>query len=266
MRITTIATYFLLLTILGCGDALDYTLFKTKLPSDASGLTAKHLERLQMLPTQDEFKIAVIADTHNYYNDLETIIELINLRTDISFVIVLGDITNIGLMDEFLRFHDIMKRLYVPYLTVIGNHDSLTKGKEIYSDMFGQFNYSFDYSGNRFVMLNSNELDFPYEAPDLNWLQSQLQGSGQYDNIIVFAHTPPNQYVSADRVIVWKYLMEQNNVKFSVNGHISFSYWVESNVDYVVVGDVRDINYGILSISKDSVGYERCSFTCTVLK
>jgi predicted phosphodiesterase len=257
-----------LLTILSCGDALDYSLYETDLPSEATGLTAKHLEALQMLPSQEKFKVAVIADTHNHYVDLDNVVRLINSRNDIAFVIVVGDVTNIGLMNEFLWFHDIARKLTVPYLTVMGNHDSLSKGKKIYNKMYGQFNYSFDYSGTQFIILNSNQRDFPNEAPDLNWLQSQLQESYLYDNVIVFAHVPPHDHrdwIVPQSPIIWKYLMERHNVKFSVSGHKHiFSLWAENNVNYVTVGSVKDINYGIISFSKDGVGYERCNYTCEV--
>jgi predicted phosphodiesterase len=266
MKKTSIALFIFLFYISACGDRLDYSPFQTNLPEYAKGLTVKNLNRLQGYPTYDEFKVAVIADIHNNYNDLDSVVKIINSRNDMSFVFVVGDLTNLGLRDEFLWFHDTANKLNMPYLTVIGNHDSLSKGKTIYRKMYGQLNYSFSFSGTKFIALNSNKREFPGEAPNLDWLRSELQDSFLYDNVVVFAHIQPSAQVNgltAEEVNEWRSLMEEHNVKFSVNGHNhDFNYWIENNVHYAIVPRVKNVQYGILTISGDGVRYEHCNPAC----
>ena len=85
------------------------------------------------------FKVAVISDTHDYYNELHKTIKYINARKDeYAFVIITGDMTNIGLLSEFETAKKFYDYLEVPYIVTIGNHDLLTNGGEIFDQMFGE--------------------------------------------------------------------------------------------------------------------------------
>ena len=53
-------------------------------------------------------------------------------RDDIDFVIHGGDMSDFGVTDEFLWQRDIMNKLRVPYVALIGNHDCLGTGEETY--------------------------------------------------------------------------------------------------------------------------------------
>src|SRR5690606_7595933 len=46
--------------------------------------------------TGPDFKIAFISDTHNYYSELDRMIDSINANGPYDFIIVAGDITNLG--------------------------------------------------------------------------------------------------------------------------------------------------------------------------
>lgn len=94
----------------------------------------------------------------------------------------------------------------------------------------------------------------------------ELQDRLLYDNVIVFAHIQPSAQdngLTAEEIHEWRSLMETYNVNFSVNGHAhSFIYRIENNVHYVIVGRVKDVLYGILTISGSGVRYEHCNPAC----
>lgn len=64
--------------------------------------------------TPANFKVAVISDTHNYYDELKKIVTEINKRGPYAFVIVTGDLTNVGLVDEFKKTQDLLAELKYP--------------------------------------------------------------------------------------------------------------------------------------------------------
>jgi hypothetical protein len=84
-------------------------------------------------------------------------------------------------------------RLRVPYFVVIGIHDYLGNGEEIYGEMFGAPNLAFTFQGTRFVLFDSNSREFGFDGtvPDLAWLAAQLSVDGTYDRAVLFSHVPP---------------------------------------------------------------------------
>ena len=67
-----------------------------------------------------------------------------------------------------------MKNLNKPYLTVIGNHDYLSNGEVIYKQMFGDYNYSFEFNKNKFILFDDIIIE-SNNNPDFNWLSMQFQ-------------------------------------------------------------------------------------------
>ena len=78
---------------------------------------------------------------------------------------------------EFEKQRDILNRLNVPYVCLLGNHDCLATGKEVFNTIFGDENFSFTAGNVRFVCLNTNALEFDYSeaVPDFSFLERELQ-------------------------------------------------------------------------------------------
>lgn len=255
-----------LILSVSCGE---FSPFQSDLPSGARRLTEKNLRELAAGPLPSgEFAIALIADTHSYYADLKDALDNIGLRGDVAFAVLLGDLTDAGLREEYLRLYDVLKASPVPYFTVLASHDTLSNGKDIYREMFGPFEYSFAYGGCRLVMFNSNKLDFESGVPDFGRLEAELQTAAAYENTIVFSHVPPISMdgtgLLAGEVGQWKTLMEKYGAKLSVSGHLHGALsWRESGVRYIVVPWVKGVRYGILRVGKDGISYELCRrLTC----
>jgi 3',5'-cyclic-AMP phosphodiesterase len=168
--LSTLSTLGMSIAVSGC---LAATPFDTE-PSEED-LTARNLARIRELPPpSDAFKFVALGDTHDNYAALARGVAAINARDDVQFVIVAGDLTDLALLGEFEFTREEFARLEVPYLTVIGNHDALGDGIEIYQRMFGALDYTLHFGSVKFVFFNSNTLEFDGKAPNRAWLEDEL--------------------------------------------------------------------------------------------
>ena len=208
----------------------------------------------------NEFKIAVLSDTHDYYKNLEKQIEYINDRKDeIAFVIHTGDATNLGLLPEWELFLDEMGKLEVPYVMVIGNHDLLANGKSLYKKLFGNdLNMTFDFKQTRFILFNNNNWESRGTVPNTSYVESQLSSSSQTHNLF-FAHVQyddPVRYNETE-INVMKNLVSTYNVSHVVNGHNhNYGSGSFSSATRLTVGSSHKGRVLILSISDSGVDYE----------
>ena len=118
----------------------------------------------------------------------------VNQQPGISFMVVAGDISDFGLAREMRWVDEKLRRLKVPYLTVVGNHDLVGNGREAYQHVYGALNYSFVYGDTKFVLIdtNSREYNFNHKVPDINWLQTQLATLDGARRQVVMSHVPPD--------------------------------------------------------------------------
>lgn len=164
--------------------------------------------------------IALIADSHTNYESLTTVVNLIN-HTPLDFAIHLGDMTDIGHSIEYYAFLSIIENLKTPLFTVIGNHDTIGHGKNIYKYHFGDFNYFVDYKSVRFVFFNNNQLDFLNSGGiDFNWLEKTVDTSPY--PVFLFQHIDPfnNDYFSEDQKNHFKQIVNKPQVASIYHGHL----------------------------------------------
>ena len=124
-----------------------------------------------------EIKFIVISDTQRWYDETEKAVDFINTKNDIDFVLHTGDISDFGLKLEFVKQRDIMQRLKVPFVTIIGNHDCLGTGPDVFNIIFGEKDFSFDAGDVHFVCINTNGLEFDRseEVPNLTFIGENLK-------------------------------------------------------------------------------------------
>jgi 3',5'-cyclic AMP phosphodiesterase CpdA len=163
------------------------------------------------------------GDSQRYYAQAEDLVKSVNKQRNIAFVVVAGDISDFGLIREFRWMHDKLKKLRMPYLTVIGNHDQAANGRKNYEQVYGALNYSFAYAGTQFVMVdtNSREYNFNGHVPNVPWVAQQLTNSGDNPRQIVMSHVPPMD-VDFDPELEHPYvqvLHEAPNLIMQLNGH-----------------------------------------------
>jgi len=96
----------LLLIIHGCEDFFEYSPYAANVKSEFKNSFDTNLFKILSADTivKDEFKFAVIADSHYNYHELNEAVININSRNDIDFVIVNGDIADHGYNKEYELF------------------------------------------------------------------------------------------------------------------------------------------------------------------
>ncbi len=139
--------------------------------------------------TKKEFTFIVLGDNKNSITTFNRIIRAINREKDILFVIDDGDLVFDGEKEKFRFFIHQIKRLRVPILTVIGNHELREEGRANYYDLFSPFYYSFNIGASYFIILDdANEKDIdPWQ---MEWLKKELEKSKKFKNLFIFMHVP----------------------------------------------------------------------------
>ncbi|PQJ73380.1 metallophosphoesterase family protein [Polaribacter butkevichii] len=257
MKYLRIAILSFVLFFTTCDHPFEFSVYEANVKSDQKNTTEKNLKLLKNVTVNSaEFKFAFISDVHYYYDQLATVIDDINKRDDVLFVVFGGDIADQALLREYEIFHDIMSKLKKPYVTVIGNHDYNNNGEVIYKQMFGDYNYSFDFNNNKFILFddtvweNHKELDF-------EWLTSELKDNTSFNQVFVIAHIPPygDQF---DDELEEKYrsLMEEYKVPLSIHGHTHTYLYEEGEVSYLTAPTVKKKAYSIVTVKEKDFSVE----------
>lgn len=150
-------------------DLIDYHPYDTRVDG-ASRVNATHCAEIeQLMAGRDSLRFAVISDTQRWYDETAAAVKSINRRTDIDFVIHCGDVADFGMTREFELQRDLLDKLRVPYVVLIGNHDCLGTGADVYRHVFGDADFSFTAGDTHFVCLNTNAIEYDYSTPVPNF-------------------------------------------------------------------------------------------------
>jgi Icc-related predicted phosphoesterase len=243
----------------------------TTTPFDADpasrDLTQENLDALAKRSPAKRFKFVAMGDVHDEYDDLEKTVDIINRRTDLEFVLIAGDMSDRGLRQELEWTEEILRRLRVPYLTAIGNHDAISSGAQIYRKMFGPLDYRFRYGGIEFVFFNSNSLEFEGKTvPDFPWIDAQLTAAADADARVLVTHYPPtfppNKPEGFYDPANYEQLFAKHDVTLFIHSHLNdWGLWNDRRADNLQCGTFQ-VNryYNVVTIEGRTVSYERCHF------
>ena len=134
------------------------------------------------------FRFAFLSDTHigspngSAEEDLRRTVRDINAMDDIAFVVLTGDITELGTNGELALAKQILDSLDVPYYIIPGNHDTgwSESGGQGFVTTFGSDRSHFSYGGIRFIgcasgpYVRMSDGHVPRDA--VNWLEKELSG------------------------------------------------------------------------------------------
>ncbi|WP_413290733.1 metallophosphoesterase family protein [Bdellovibrio sp. HCB337] len=251
----------LALSLVSCADFKDSP-FTDELHHTGSDLNLRQQSRLFSISPSEEtgIRFALMTDSHHNYNDLGTVVSNINRRSDLNFAVHTGDLTDSGYNFEYDAFIQKFSALNIPSFVVIGNHDAIGKGRKIYKNFFGDFNYSFVYRGYHFIFFNNNRMEFLEEGWSLDWLTSELQKNPTLPKI-VFQHI---NFENADAFTSemsaqMKSLYESHNVEWVINGHRHvYELSLNNGVHYLQVPRVEDARYLVLSLQHGSFELQSC--------
>jgi calcineurin-like phosphoesterase family protein len=174
--------------------------------------------------------------------------------------------TDFGLRQEYLWTLDRLRELDMPWLTVIGNHDALSNGTEIYRKMFGPYDYAFDWGGVRFVCFNSNHLERGGDVPNWEFVEAEAIAA-EDGGIVLLTHVPPRALEASDQPRFAR-VLAQPGMLFSAHGHhhAPSHEWL-AGVPAVTVGTSEGLHHVVATIDGSRAELELCSDrTCKPLE
>jgi len=209
------------------------------------------------------FRVGLIADSHTYYDEFVKQTNYINTRNDLDFIIHLGDVTLSANAREFEWYSDIVNRIKIPVFTIVGNHDCLGNGFDIFEEMFGESNFYFEYKNVKFVLFDDIVWEKGVKDPDFDWLSEAIKNDNNYNHVIPLAHIPPwDEQFSAGNSFLYNHILHSNDIDLSIHGHgHSYNYSQNyGNVNYLSVpAPIRD-ELIILDVQSDTIKFERIHY------
>lgn len=166
----------LAVTVSAC-DMIEYHPYDLDIAGE-TGINSRNCKAIgQRLEGKEEISFAVISDTQRWYDETADAVDAINRRDDIDFVLHAGDLSDFGAKLEFVKQRDILNRLKVPYVCILGNHDCVATGEMVFNKIFGENNFAFTAGNVRFICLNTNALEFDYSeaVPDFSFIAEEIR-------------------------------------------------------------------------------------------
>lgn len=215
---------------------------------------------------KDVIRFAMMGDSHRQYDETRDFVNHINKLSNVDFVIHGGDISDFGLTNEFRWVHDIMEKLTVPYIAIIGNHDVIGNGHRVYNEMYGKQNFSFIVAGIKFLCMNTNALEYDYSnpIPDFEFLETQMK-DGSFDRTVAVMHSPPGseQFNNNVKNVFQTYLKQFPGLLFCTNAHghsTKINDLFNDGVIYYQCSCMKKRSYLMFTIYPDSYEYEEIIF------
>jgi len=262
-RCFTLFTLLVVLVLQSCEDMVEYSPYDVRVRiTDVNASNISKIRALDGISTRNgTFTFAVIADPHTFYADLSDAVSSINANSAILFTVVNGDLTDAGLFREFdWEYHHVSK-LKSPFVSVIGNHDYLSNGKEIFEKMYGPSNFSFEFQGTKFVFFDDIVWENDNSRPQFEWLAEQLSNEDAYNHQIVCAHiNPGNDQLAGEYDTTFRNTLK-NKASLVFCGH-NHNY-EDNQMDgfrYIVVGSVSKRYYSLVTVTPDTVVTRKINF------
>lgn len=200
------------------------------------------------------FRFVWLSDTHvttagtSVSVDLQTSVNEINALTNIDFVLLTGDVTEMGWQSQFTVAKGILDQLKVPLHVIPGNHDTVwsESGGTDFSKLWGTDRFVFDWGGYTFIGLCQGPMmqsAYGHWAPqDLRWLDGVLNSLPDPSRPLIFVtHYPlANTGDTTDNWFEVLDRLKKYNTQVAIAGHLhgNGSYTWES-----VPGVVGRANY-----------------------
>ncbi|HPJ37319.1 MAG TPA: metallophosphoesterase [Spirochaetota bacterium] len=248
----------------GCYFDMEYSPYMTNV--DYENLNASNLEKIAALESGREhnstYRIGLISDTHHFYTETKKVIDIFNSRSDLDFVVIIGDTTNQGLLKEFNWGYDVIKKLKYPTINIIGNHDCLDYGIEIFEKMYGPLNFSFSFLGTEFICFHNN--NWESSEPDYGWLAQKASASNAAHRVL-FAHIDNSGYAfnrfSQSQVDTFNGIVSEY-FDCAIHGHAHENSKEEllNGVYRYQIGSPGYGHYMIVTFTNGNFEVERCSF------
>lgn len=223
-RLIYLVSILLFFCLLQSCDMFEAHPYDTKVKG-RKGLNEKFIEQInENLKDRQTFRFAFISDTQRWYDETEDMVHAINERTDIDFIIHGGDLSDFGATHEFVLQRDIMLGFNRPWVALLGNHDCLGTGEDVFETIWGDPNFYFQAGNVLFICLNTNCMEYDYSepVPDFSFLEHLMKNLPEgVEKTVVVMHVPPFDLEFNNNVanVFQLYLKEFPNLQFCMNGH-----------------------------------------------
>lgn len=247
---------FLAVLLTGC-EQFEFSPYQTKQGGkEHIGLNATNISRLQARTPGDTIVLVFSGDQQRFYYQVDRMVDDINDLQQVDAVFLVGDLTDFGLIREFGWLNESLLRLQCPFIAVIGNHDCLANGTELFERTYGPLNQHFDWAGIRFVLHNTNSREFSFngQVPDINWMRSVVEDTSAYRASVFVSHIKPFDIGDFDAALEDAYVQVLRSARsplFSVHGHDHISNSVTpygSDLHFHVAGSPSYSSYALVKI------------------
>lgn len=251
----------------GC-DMIEYHPYDARIEGMID-INNRNIARIEeSLQGVDTFRFAFITDTQRWYDETEDAVVAINLRPDVDFVLHGGDLTDFGATKELLWQRDILNGLKVPYVCLIGNHDCLGTGEEVFNKVFGDPNFAFTAGNVRFICMNTNALEYDYSepVPDFHFLDAERKTfPDEADRTLFAMHVKPfDEQFNNNVAEVFEYALRAfPNPICCIYGHghkLAADDLFGDGMMYYQCSNIKDRKYLLFTIYKEGYEYEVVDF------
>ena len=234
-----------------------------------TNINSKNINRIENnCAEKTTIRFIMMGDTQRRYDETGKFVAAVNKRDDIDFVIHGGDISDFGLGKEFMWQRDILNKLKVPYVAILGNHDCLGTGESVYREIFGKENFSFMAGNVKFLCLNTIalEYDYSYPVPDFGFLEEELNAdTPNHTKTVVAMHAPPysEQFNNNVAKMFQQSIKQFPELQFCIYAHVHNIYATDifkDGVMYYSTASIEKCNYLLLTITPDGYTYEVIDF------
>lgn len=235
-------------------------------PTDINGVNSRLIE--VQCAGRDTIRFVATGDTQGWYDDTRDFVRDVNKRDSIDFVVHMGDLSDYGTMNEFKWQRNLLGKLRCPYVVDIGNHDCLGTGKQSFQKIFGATDFSFIAGRVKFVMLNTNSLEYDYSVavPDFDFISKQdTARAGEFSRTIVTMHAHPFSDVFNNNVAnSFEFFINRlPGLMFCLNGHdhtmLQKAYF-DDGLLYFQTSSIDHRTYYLFTVTPQGYTYEIIDF------
>lgn len=246
----------------GC-DLIDYHPYDVRIDGE-TGINDKNIARIETLcQGKDTLRFAFMGDSQRWYDETQDFVTDVNRHDDIDFVIHGGDLSDFGVTDEFLWQRDILNRLKMPYVALIGNHDCLGTGEETFRAVFGNPNFAFIAGRVKFVCLNTNAIEYDYSRPipDFDFMENEMtERADEFDRTVIAMHIRPycGEFNNNVTRVFQRYVNLYPDIQFCLAAHehrLAEEDLFDDGIMYYLSDCMKHRNYYIFTLTSN--GYER---------
>ena len=246
----------------GC-DLIEYHPYDVRIDGETN-INLKNIEKIQQqCAGKDTIRFAFMGDSQRWYDETADFVKHINKQDSIDFVIHGGDISDFGITKEFLWIRDIMQGHRIPYVALIGNHDILGNGKEVFEQVYGDENFAFIAGNTKFVCMNTNALEYDYShpVPDFDFISREAADSARYSKTVAVMHVKPydDQFNNNVARLFHAEIKKFPSLQFALHAHnhkLQTTDVFKDGIIYYGCASMKQRNYMVFTLTTNGYSYE----------